>query len=195
MGRDSYSNRRTVESCNKFKANDLKGIFNYKTTEFHLFNFTRASYKYKYQEDTNSIRIFIRTSKDNSLKYYDIGLIRQSCNYGNDRYYFSCPACHNKTYTLYLPYNENVLACRKCHNLTYYDQKNHKKSADMWKSFHYLRKIDKLKENKTLMATAKGRRKLDSLYNKLIACAKYSSMLESYTSKLKSKVERFSKIT
>lgn len=52
----------------------------------------------------------------------EVGLVKTTCNYGGERFWFGCPWCDRRVATLYLPPGEAEFRCRHCYNLTYWSR-------------------------------------------------------------------------
>lgn len=73
----------------------------------------------------------------------EVGLITQNCNYGGQRFWFSCPRCHSRVGKLYL--FGKYFVCRGCGDLTY-QSKNIKLNTYLSIFYYCLDKEKKLSE-------------------------------------------------
>ncbi|CAM3948434.1 hypothetical protein PSAR109036_01030 [Psychrobacter arenosus] len=53
---------------------------------------------------------------------YDVAVTTTPCNYGNCRYWWSCPNCHKRVGVLY---KAGLYVCRHCLGLNYHSQHQH----------------------------------------------------------------------
>jgi len=151
MGRDSWSDRLTVEEC---KTIDIPWLAKY--DYFCGYRSGLITWKNSFGEQTGSIAIqvtvdnemfrgnyvrFMSTMTDHSTGEkteidYKVDLVTTSCNYGGVRYWFICPltvnqrVCDKRVSKLYLPPGGKYFGCRICHNLTYRSCKEHDKRVD-----------------------------------------------------------------
>lgn len=117
---------------------------NYRTTESHVrvdlstitpllkkhgdnckMSFTGTSHK-----ETVSVIVEISLARQRcKLNGHLVELTTTSCNYGNVRYWFTCPLCGSRCRLLYW---SNYWACRKCQNLVYISQQATKTDFLTW---------------------------------------------------------------
>ena len=184
MGRDAYSDRNLVEKSLYLTTKDLKNVIkNPNTTSTFSWRqrAEKVSIMYK-PEDDNLVFYYHLPSRYEPVKKH-VEIIRQPCNYGNDRLYFACPYCEAKVYTLYKPYPEASFACRKCHDLTYRKQKKHNKTDNRYRWNWVGMEADKLiAEGKT--RTIKQRRKINKLR------AKSNKLFQKYLPDINKNLER-----
>ena len=149
MGRDSWSDRNTVEDC---KCVDIPWL-------------AQSGYLHGYVSGTitwtsalsgkSSIGIVVSTfggigggyarfnyTQTSSLSGektdldYQVQLVTTPCKFGGKRYWFICPlvvkgqVCNRRVSKLYLPPGGKYFGCLACHNLTYRSCKEHDKRVD-----------------------------------------------------------------
>ena len=146
VGRDSWSNRRTVEECRCLSISKLREwdyLCGYRAGGIQ---WTNAS-----GEVTSTIGIAVsvslegygenevqltysmtdRTTGDKKDFDYKIELVSTPCHFGGVRWWFICPLwkngvhCGRRVGKLYLPGNATYFGCRHCYNLTYKSCKEH----------------------------------------------------------------------
>jgi hypothetical protein len=146
MGRDSWSNRKTVEQC---RCLDILQL----TRKGCLRGYCKAQIEWRNnngevissmgieisinQKDSfeDHARLFyaaqnVNTGESRNLNY-DVGLVSTPCHFGGVRYWFICPGipgsgfCGKRVGKLYLPPGEVYFGCRDCYNLTYRSCKEH----------------------------------------------------------------------
>lgn len=160
MGRWNYSNRYTVEESKRLSTIDLKDWGYFKpiscsgNIHWSRANTSTGSISIAINEKNTllylSYTITSRENKDKQSFNYNVKIVTSKCNYGGVRYWFICPlnvngkTCDRRISTLYLPPDGNYFGCRHCHDLTYEAQKEHNKSLDIFKSFEYNCKIERL---------------------------------------------------
>ena len=136
MGRQKYSTKIEAEQLTKIemwwlrKHGYLRSGWNFGKTESIEFqivikNSQIGIYDYDY------IRFFLTQiywNGESGIVACDVRLTTTPCHYGNLRYWFVCPRCHERVGVLYLA--ESCIACRRCHNLTYKSKNFGKKSKN-----------------------------------------------------------------
>lgn len=151
MGRDSWSNRLTVEECKTIEITWLA-----KYDYFCGYRSGLITWKNSFGEQTGSIGIQVTVDNEmfrgNYVRFmstmtnystgektdvdYKVDLVTITCNYGGIRYWFICPlvvngqVCNKRVSKLYLPPGAKYFGCRTCHNLTYQSCKEHDKRVD-----------------------------------------------------------------
>ena len=151
MGRWSYSDKDCVEDSLKLPAKYIKDCVKHPNSSNTItWTWQRSGNTSKidiiYKPELGAIKFdYIMTKSQEKLKYH-ASIIRQDCNYGNERYYFECPNknCRSKVYTLYKAPSSKYFLCRKCQNLTYDEQKRHNKRMDGFLGLKYECKIEEL---------------------------------------------------
>lgn len=146
MGRDPYSDRKTVEECK-----DIDVFWLNKHDYFSGYKSGGIEWK-RGDKVTSSIGIevnvldnsYMRLSYTQTNRFtgekteldYKVKLVTTPCNFGGVRYWFICPlvvdgkSCLRRVGKLYLPPGGKYFGCRHCYDLTY---ESCKKSG----SFHY----------------------------------------------------------
>jgi len=149
MGRDSWSDRNTVEDCkcveipwlaqNGYLHGFVSGTITWTSAlsgkssigiVVSAFGGLGGSYARFNYTQTSSF-----TGEKTDLDY-TIQLATTPCNYGGVRYWFICPlvvngqACNRRVSKLYLPPGAKYFGCRACYNLTYRSCKEHDKRVD-----------------------------------------------------------------
>lgn len=147
MGRDSWSDRKTVEEClslDVFKLNRWGYFCGFQSGILH--------WKNSLGEVTSSIGIAVSVSREGfgedyvRLSYsqtdrftaekkkdldYKIELVTTACYFGGVRYWLVCPLANNgrlcgkRVAKLYLPGRQIYFGCRHCYNLTYRSCQEH----------------------------------------------------------------------
>lgn len=151
MSRQKYSTKTEAEQVNKIdiswlrKHNYLDGRWGLGETNSIRFQIASKNnpagiFDYDY------IRFFIpHVFWDGEKRYSpcDVELITTTCNYGGQRYWFTCPqpSCQRRARTLYL--HNNYIACRHCHELTY-KSKNFGKKSRNYEFIHLMNVIPTL---------------------------------------------------
>ncbi len=101
-------------------------------------------------DDTQKVHITYTITKHDGEKKdidYDVPLTATPCNYGSERYWFTCPLYRNGRYcgrrvgTLYLG-NGDYFGCRHCYDLTYASRN----ASEMYKGFVSAPDIDAQRE-------------------------------------------------
>lgn len=78
----------------------------------------------------------------NKTDYNDkVSLVTTPCNYGGERYWFSCPDCWSPVAVLYLAPGDVRFRCRHCNNLSY----NSRNRCMIGEFGHTSRQIDALR--------------------------------------------------
>ena len=72
---------------------------------------------------------------------YQVSLVTTPCNYGGERYWFSCPDCWSRVGVLYLAPGDVHFRCRHCNNLSY----NSRNRCIIGEFGHTSRQIDALR--------------------------------------------------
>lgn len=137
MGRDSYSNRWTVENCKSISTKFLKenGYFKGLHTFGGVISWScrgqsrgSVGISSSMVEGDEYIRFEYtytdRTTEEKTNLNYKVRLVSTPCHFGGKRWWFICPLvieghpCQRRITTLYLP-NAKYFGCRHCYNLTY----------------------------------------------------------------------------
>ena len=151
MGRDPWSDRKTVEEC---KSIDIPWLNRYgyfcglKTGGMewkNAFGKVISSIGIQVSVDDsnpgeNYLRLFYtQTTNSTGEKTeldYKAQLVTTPCNFGGIRYWFICPLvadgkpCNRRVAKIYLPPGSKYFGCRHCYNLTYKSCKEHDKRFD-----------------------------------------------------------------
>lgn len=146
MGRDSWSDRRTVEGClclDIFKLKEWDYLCGFRAGTIQWKN---ASGEVKdsigiavsvslqgYGEDEVQLTYWTTDRATGGKKDldYKIELVSTPCHFGGVRWWFICPLWKNSVYCgrrvgkLYLPPNGIYFGCRHCYDLTYRSCKEH----------------------------------------------------------------------
>ncbi|MDD2564090.1 MAG: hypothetical protein PHU27_07745, partial [Salinivirgaceae bacterium] len=112
-------------------------------------------------------------------------LIKQQCNYGGYRLWFSCPQCHCKSGKLY--FFGKYFACRRCGDITY-NSKNINRKNSFYIPSNCINMDRRLRELQSKVTKKYYKNKLTKpfkkylhLYNKLHS---YDSLLEKISNTL-----------
>ena len=110
-----------------------------------------------------------RTTKEETNLDYNVYVESTPCNYGGQRWWFLCPACHRRCRVLYLAPGSVYFACRICHNLTYTSQQE---GRNKWSPFFdAIMKFPEWERKYGRMRSSKKRdrleKKMGSLYHEL----------------------------
>ena len=157
MGRESWTNRITVERCLTVDVFWLR-----KNDYFCGFRSGGIVWRSASGEETNSICVDVLVNREiigeeyvrfnysstnrvtGEKKYldYKVQLERTPCYFGGFRYWFTCPLvinnipCGRRVGKLYLPPGGIYFGCRHCYDLTYRSCQEHDKRVD------WMRKLD-----------------------------------------------------
>ncbi|EKD87085.1 MAG: hypothetical protein ACD_37C00047G0001 [uncultured bacterium] len=91
----------------------------------------------------------------------EISLIKQKCNYGGHRLWFSCPRCHHKAGKLYL--FGKYFVCRTCSDLTYLS-KNMNRRSNSFILYDCMKMENNLNELVKTITKTKYRNKITKKY-------------------------------
>ena len=151
MGRQSWSNRITVEECFSIDTPWLNrnGYFDcFRSGKIEWRNASGGiicsigievlAANQGIEQD--HLRLYYTITKNNSEKNtnidYKVLLASTRCNFGGRRFWFLCPLakndrpCQKRVGVLYLPPGGSYFGCRYCYNLTYRSQKEHDGRVD-----------------------------------------------------------------
>ena len=102
MGRDTHSNRYTVENCLMLSVYRLKDRIGRHDGVMRIEGIWTDS----------------NTGGKEEVRY-PVRLVDTPCNFGGRRWWFTCPICKRRVAKLYLPPGAKYFGCRHCYNLTY----------------------------------------------------------------------------
>lgn len=143
MGRDSWSDRITVERCRQISIFELSraGVFNKGDGSFWSCQWRdaageeTASIGYMLIDGGRAIRFMYtvtnKASDETETLDYCVEIATTRCNFGGVRRWFVCPAvkdgipCGRRVGKLYLPPGGKYFGCRTCYNLTYRSCQEH----------------------------------------------------------------------
>jgi len=151
MGREPWSNRKTVEECKTISVFDMlqAGVFDTGPMRTWTCRWSSGvgtetgSIGYSLKEDPLvgpylQFAYKITKSGDSEATPYDypVALTTTPCTFGGGRYWFIGPlvldgkSCNRRVGKLYQPPGREYFGCRHCYNLTYKSCKEHDKTID-----------------------------------------------------------------
>lgn len=132
------SRRLRTNECLKLPISAFRKYFSHKSM-----GSIKQRYTYR-GEEKEKILFFLLDAKKNHFwvsqeiqdfrRRYKINLIKNPCQYGGFRYWFSCPHCSRRATKLFYPITEGALnsyLCRRCLKLSY-QSRNISKGVISW---------------------------------------------------------------
>jgi hypothetical protein len=151
MGRQSWSNRITVEQCisistawlNRYGYFDglRSGRIEWRNASGEVISSIGIEVLAANESiEQDYLRLYYTITKNHSEENtdldYKVFLASTRCNFGGRRFWFLCPLsvndrpCQRRVGVLHLPPGGNYFGCRNCYNLTYKCQKEHDSRID-----------------------------------------------------------------
>jgi len=162
-----------LKRCIASKKRLYSGVVLWENQKAHVNNlFILVDKLQKYVKLKYWIRNY--TGDEEELIEYKVTLTTTKCNYGKERYWFSCPNYKNNQYcgkrvaTLYLAPNKHHFVCRHCLNLSYKSRNINTKGklASLDKMFNMEQVVNQL------------RNKIKIKYRKNLPTKKYLQLIQ-----------------
>lgn len=136
-------------------------------------------YRFPYGDDGIELKYTVSTGFRSDTKEnlcYRVELETTPCNYGGQRYWFTCPLTKNGVYCgrrvakLYLPPGAKYFGCRHCHDLSY-KSRQETKGSFYWTVIKPLELMEKAKN-------VRGWKKQMRLYQQMERLQEHAEILE-----------------